>query len=324
LAGHRSECVLPFGEAQLIDLIVMNNAGPIENWLAGPAMKTMKTHRRSGFTLIELLVVIAIIAILAAMLLPALSRAKTRALAIACMSDKKQLILAWTMYAGDNNERLVINTDPHPPNGYLYNSRPAWITGSMDWSTASVNTNTDYFINDKYALIGSYVANSVKVFACPAANYASPAQRGVGWDHRARSVAMNGAVGEGNKYQGPTSNPFNWTQWYVAKKSTDFHTPGPSDSWVITDEHPDSVDDALLYTSSYATTSFTELPGNQHGGACGISFADGHAEVHKWVDSVMTAHQNVIYVTQNGLTQQVPCSINDKDMLWLAARTPQN
>jgi prepilin-type processing-associated H-X9-DG protein len=89
---------------------------------------------------------------------------------------------------------------------------------------------------------------------------------------------------------------------------------------VISDEHPDSVDDALMYTSSYGTTSFIELPGNQHGGSCGISFADGHAEMHKWVDTVMTSHLAVTYTT----VQRVSCSVSDRDMLWLAQRTPQN
>jgi prepilin-type processing-associated H-X9-DG protein len=132
---------------------------------------------------------------------------------------------------------------------------------------------------------------------------------------------MNAAVGEGAKYQSP--NPFGWTQWYVAIKTSDFHVPGPSDSWVFSDEHPDSVDDALLYTSSYATSTFIEIPGNQHGGACGISFADGHAEMHKWVDAVLTSHQSVVASPSFAL-RNVPCSLTDRDMLWLAARTPQN
>jgi len=291
----------------------------------------MKANR-NGFTLIELLVVVAIIAILASLLLPALSRAKSRAIAVACMSDKKQLMLAWLMYATDNNEQLAVNTDPGAPRTWDFppnSHRPSWITGLIDWNPTQNNTNTDYLIGDKWSLLGSYLGNSVKVFACPAANYVSPAQSALRWDHRVRSIAMNGAVGDGVKF--PNSypntygaaaamNPFGWTQWYVAKKSSDFHSPGASDCWVFCDEHPDSIDDAVLYTSSYPVNQFTELPGNQHGGSCGISFADGHAEMHKWVDAVMTTHQNVTYK----VVQRQGCSLSDNDMLWLAQHTPQN
>jgi prepilin-type N-terminal cleavage/methylation domain-containing protein len=278
---------------------------------------------RQGFTLIELLVVIAIIAILAAMLLPALSRAKTKAVAASCMSDKKQLTLSWIMYANDNNERLAINSDArnNNPPGYLYNGQPSWITGVIDWTSSSYNTNTAYLVDPRYSLLGSYVGNTVRIFACPAANYVSSQQAALGWTQRARSIVMDAAVGEGAKYQSP--NPFGWTQWYAAKKTGDFHTPGPSDSWVFADEHPDSVDDALLYTSTYPTSPFIEIPGNQHGGACGISFADGRAEMHRWVDAVLTAHQNVV-ASQSFSLRNVPCSLTDRDMLWLAARTPQN
>ena len=128
---------------------------------------------------------------------------------------------------------------------------------------------------------------------------------------------MDGAVGDGDKYQQP-GKPFGWTAWYVAKKVSDFHTPGPSDVWVFSDEHPDSIDDALMYTANYAVTSFTELPGSQHGGACGLAFADGHSIVHKWQGPI--ANEPVKYVTR----QQISCSITDPDMLFLAQHTPAN
>ena len=280
----------------------------------------MKTHR-SGFTLIELLVVIAIIAILAAMLLPALSKAKQRAQAIACMSNNKQLGLAWTMYAGDFSDTLAINSDPHVKNSTVFpypGGGQSWITGSMDWSAGQQNTNTSYLVDDAHSLLGGYLGRSAKVFACPAANFVSAPEAALGWTHRSRSVAMNAAVGNGYKYQDPS--PFGWTAWYYAKKSTDFHTPGPSDVWLFSDEHPDSIDDAVMYDASYAVTKFIELPGTQHGGACGMAFADGHSIVYKWRGEVLTKHQNVSFTT----VQQVTCDLTDPDMLFLAQHTPIN
>ena len=300
----------------------MNNMIPIKT-------SSAKT-RRSGFTLIELLVVIAIIAILAAMLLPALAAAKKKAQAITCLNNYKQLTLAWHMYANDYNDNLALNCDRYanatPP------PTPSWIFSSglggnfyLGWTVNDYNTNTAYLTEtSKSALLGDYVSKSVGIFHCPGDTYLSSAQRGAGYNYRVRSCAMNGAIGAGVKYPS-----FPWAV-YVVKKSTDFHSPSPTDSWLLTDEHPDSLDDGALYVNQTYTGgagSFTELPGSNHGGASGVAFADGHSEMYRMKMGTVpvTASPGAAnggYATQN--YSVAAGSPGSADLLWFAEHTPKN
>ena len=237
-----------------------------------------------AFTLIELLVVIAIIAILAAMLLPALSRAKCKALQISCMSNNKQLILAWHTYSNDSQDRVCNNftipgTEQAIGNGRLDN----WVNNVMTWGAGNSvddrsNTNVDWV---RKGVLANYTANALGIYKCPADNFLSPAQKNAGWTARLRSNSMNALFG----YSGTDGYDdrdgrawFNQSYRQFIKQSS---VPRPAMTWVTVDEHPDSNNDGFFIAGPGAS-AWGDLPGSLHCGGCGFSFADGHAEIHKW------------------------------------------
>ncbi|HLP78788.1 MAG TPA: prepilin-type N-terminal cleavage/methylation domain-containing protein [Candidatus Paceibacterota bacterium] len=221
----------------------------------------------SGFTLIELLVVIAIIAILAAMLLPALSKAKTKAQGIRCLSNSKQFLLGWLMYSGDFADKLVLN----PVNGADNNVNIAWATGDM--SKPPDRSNPNYIQN---ALLFPYT-KSIGLYKC----------FGNTKKDMLRGVSMNSSMGlSDNSGRYHTDPPWGGIGGKFKIYTKTSAVRRPADYFVMIDEDDNSINDALFrvdYANLATSFRLNDIPAVYHNRASGISFSDGHAEMHKWM-----------------------------------------
>ena len=282
---------------------------------------SIKKGRGGGFTLIELLVVIAIIAILASMLLPALAKAKTKAQGILCMSNGKQVMLASKLYSGDYNELLPPNEDSDSaPAGHV------WLQGNVN--DLAWNTNNNRYLDPTWNVLAKYVGGNDKIFKCPAdratvtwAGKRIPRTRSIsasqavgtvctafpGGHSGAPSVATHGPWLDGahGHTRGRTFRTFGKESDYFA----------PATTWVYLDEHSESINDAGFgHPGPGATVRWVDYPAAYHNGAGGLSFGDGHSEVHKW--------KGLVY-GKTGLPSNTVTPTQRPDYDWFTERTSQ-
>jgi prepilin-type N-terminal cleavage/methylation domain-containing protein len=268
----------------------------------------------TGFTLIELLVVVAIIAILASMILPVLGKGKQRAWGIQCMSNHRQLCLAWKMYSDDNNDILLYASEiPWIPDTYS----SSWITGTLD-SDPNKQTNWDPDLTIKQSPMWPYCGKSLGIWKCPADKSGFTVNGE--FKPRVRSISMNIFLGGWANTDGNWGAPF--SNYKIYQKQPELADPGAAKVFVFLDMREDSIDMGNFATrmagwpNNPAAYGFYDLPAFYHHRACGFSFADGHSEIKRWLDN-----RTMPPLVPNGQISDAFDAPYDQDVAWLQERT---
>jgi prepilin-type processing-associated H-X9-DG protein len=244
---------------------------------------------------------LSVLTLLAVLALPALGHGTHKTKALECMENFRRLGLAWMLYANDHEGVLALS---------FLNGTPAWVSGTLDWSPSSDNTNVLKLIDPRYGQLADYVGRDATVFKCPEDDYLSSVQRARGWKQRVRSYSCSGVIGPG--YPGMTA--IIGPDFAAITRLSEFRAPAPAECYAHLEEHPDSINDSAFFTPNPST--WVDLPASFHTRALNVSFADGHVELHQWQSSNTVQRVRFRF-------PQAPVRPNDPDILWLRDRTPR-
>lgn len=249
-----------------------------------PVVQAQVQCRCNGFTLIELAVIVAMGSLLSLLLIPALAKTKPNGKATQCLNNLRRFTAAWTMYTADNRDRVPDNYGvADTVNTIQSGALSDWANNVMSWTAGTSlsdqsNTNVDWVLN---GVLGKYLGDPLHIYKCPADTFLSTVQVAVGYKARARSISMSSVFGRyspGNDATAQGINPFLPQYLQYLKQIS---VPKPAKTWLVLDEHPDSINEGYFINAPSAT-SWGDIPASYHNGACGVAFVDGHSEMKRW------------------------------------------